>query len=173
MTAIVELYEEMQHTPGDIVDHLQRLHDLVIETDAQVVVELGVARGASTSALLAGIEETGGRVWSVDIEIPEAGLLPALVEGHPQWTYTVADDLSVVDECPRPVDVLFVDSAHDYQHTLAELTAYAPLVRSGGCVVMHDSAHVPDILQAVRDYWGSLGIHELYEHCYGLYVRHV
>lgn len=37
----------------------------------KVILELGVRGGISTSALLAGVEKSGGHLWSVDVEEPQ------------------------------------------------------------------------------------------------------
>lgn len=128
--------------------------------------------GNSTAALLAGCQVTGGRVWSVDIKVPDEGIHGAVLESS-LWTFTLGDSLEAVEECPRPIDLLFIDSAHDYEHTIAELRAYAPLVRKGGVVVMHDTTSWPDdVPRAIREYWpdGVLEREEWRTNCNGLFI---
>ena len=140
--------------PSDIRTHLPRLRDLVVDTDAQVVVELGVRTGRSTTALLAGAEETGGLVWSCDVVNHGA---PTDVTEHPQWEFGRGDDLAMAAHAPRPICVLFIDTSHEYEHTVAELRAYGPLVRSGGVIALHDTDETtwPACAQAVR-HWFEL-----------------
>lgn len=142
--------------PSDIRSHLPRLRDLVVDTDAQVVVELGVRTGRSTTALLAGVEQTGGLVWSCDVVDVLAGL-PDEVARHPQWEFVRGDDLAMAAHAPRPICVLFIDTSHEYEHTVAELRAYGPLVRSGGVIALHDTDETtwPACAQAVR-HWFEL-----------------
>jgi hypothetical protein len=54
------------------------------------------------------------------------------------WTFVQADDLKVVDEAPT-CDVLFIDTTHGYQQTWNELLNYAPKVRTGGVILLHDT----------------------------------
>lgn len=56
------------------------------------------------------------------------------------WDFLQADDLSgqALRFVPDRLDVLFIDTNHRYEHTLAELRAYVPRVRPGGVVLAHD-----------------------------------
>jgi predicted O-methyltransferase YrrM len=120
---------------SDIVDHLPRLHAETARYTAPQVVELGVRSGNSTCAFLAAVETVGGLVWSVD---PERAHVPPHWFDSDLWTFVQADDLKVVDEAPQ-CDVLMVDTSHVLDQTRNELAAYAPKVRSGGVVLLHDS----------------------------------
>jgi cephalosporin hydroxylase len=106
------------------------------------VLELGVRTGNSTVAFLAAAEEAGGHVWSVDLDPPHAP--HDTWTGSGRWTFLQGDDLKITlpEEAPgvplRP-DILFIDTAHTYEHTLAELRRYVPVVAEGGVVLMHDT----------------------------------
>ena len=121
-------------TMSDIHDHLPLLKRMVEQFDAQHVVELGARSGLSTVAWLSGLESTGGRLTSVDIdEAPQIGT-------HANWEHIQGDDtdldvLASVDGC----DILFVDTSHHYEHTLWELRNWGPKVRPGGFIVCHDT----------------------------------
>ena len=111
----------------------------VLDRPGSVVVELGGGvPGLSTTMFLSAIEEAGGELWSVDLQ-------PAQVPGEwhdlAYWHFLQADDLSpqAREWLPAACDVLFIDSDHHYDHTLAELRVYAPRVRAGGVVLLHDT----------------------------------
>lgn len=127
-------YRRVCETPSDIVGHLPRFVQIVTERNAQHVIELGTRSGVSTIAWLYGLERTGGRLSSVDIdEQPDIGVWP-------HWTFHQADDLDpdlVVSLAPA--DVVFIDTSHRYEHTLAELNVYRWLVKPGGLMVLHDT----------------------------------
>src|SRR5262249_32923697 len=55
--------------------------------------------------------------------------------------FLIADDTSAKaqDWLPAECDVLFIDTDHSYDHTLAELRTYMPRVRPGGIVLLHDT----------------------------------
>jgi predicted O-methyltransferase YrrM len=126
------LYESYVANPSDINEHLTFIHDLVIELNAQQVVELGVRSGVSTAAFLAALEETGGRLWSCDIAHHNA---PVIIADHPQWEFHIGDDLQLAAESPL-CDVLFIDTSHAYKQTVDELNAYAGKAR---VVLLHDT----------------------------------
>jgi predicted O-methyltransferase YrrM len=161
---------------SDIKQHLPQLHAEASIGDAHVI-ELGVRSGNSTSAFLAGVEEHGGHLWSVDIARPS---LPWL--NHPQWTLRVGDDLLLADELPDDVDVVFIDTSHHYLQTCAELALYVPKVKPGGVVLLHDvelerpdGAVVTDppfpVRVAVDEYCAANGLTPEYvTGCYGLGV---
>ncbi|HEU5394693.1 MAG TPA: class I SAM-dependent methyltransferase [Candidatus Methylomirabilis sp.] len=129
-----EAYERVCATPSDINEHLPTLADLCRRTDAKRVIELGVRTGVSTVAWLHGLTETDGHLWSVDTGPP-----PPMK--HPRWTFTRGEDLDpfVLSQLPAEADVVFVDTDHRYELTLAEIREYAGRVRSGGCLVLHDA----------------------------------
>jgi predicted O-methyltransferase YrrM len=119
----------------DIQGHLDYLAEAVIDVDARAVLELGVREGVSTIALLYGLLVTGGHLWSVDTDEHQ------LVGTYPHWTFLVADDRSPTARAATPLalDLLFIDTSHEYDHTLTELRTYAPRVRPGGRVLLHDT----------------------------------
>ena len=127
------LYAAYRDQPSDISEHLQYMRDLCVELDAKVVVELGVRGGVSTAAFLDAMEHTGGMVWSCDIAPPQ---VHDVIAEHGQWEFMWGDDLELADEAPE-CDVLLIDTSHHYEHTVAELAAYAPKVRR--VILLHDT----------------------------------
>ena len=163
---------------SDISAHLPRLFDLASKQHVKVI-ELGVRSGDSTSAFLAAAELFAGEVWSVDISEPR---VPEAWRDLPFWYLTVGDDLEVADQLPDDVDVLFIDTSHTFEQTKAELELYAPKVRPGGVIVLHDTElKHPDaspasdpafpVAEAVREFSGASGLNvEWVTGCYGLAV---
>lgn len=142
---LLEEYRERLTDPGteihpnDIRDEMPFLLAAASGYTGCRVLELGVRTGRSTSAFLAAAARAGGRVWSVDIAEPD---VPAhwLASGY--WTFKQADDLDVTPELegwPDSYHVVFVDTSHQYLHTLAELRRFVPYVAPGGVVLCHDT----------------------------------
>jgi cephalosporin hydroxylase len=166
---------------SDIVDWLPVLHDTVMTYPKAAVIELGVRTGNSTAALLAAAEWVDGHVWSVDVAAPR---VPDWWQSTGRWTLQVGHDLdpAVLAAMPERCDVLFIDTSHHYDHTLAELRAYVPRVRPGGTVLMHDTElERPDgwtgisypVRTAIEDYCAETGLTcEFRSGCYGLGVVH-
>lgn len=185
---LTELYDDCRSTPSDIFEHLEYMHDLVVEHNAQTVVELGVRSGNSTAALLAAVERTGGHLWSVDVcLIPQtnyvlfaraAGVTNRGDEGA-LWTFIIGNDLEVAHRLPERIDVLFIDTSHTFAQTLAELRLYGP---RADVVLLHDTMlERPDasppsdpsfpVRAAVDVYLDESGrSFTNFEHCYGLGV---
>lgn len=119
-----------------------------------VIIELGVREGNSTCAFLAVLENVKGTLWSVDINPART---PPEWDKIEHWKFLQADDMSpeAREWLPAECDVLFIDTSHVYEHTLVELAEYAPRVRPGGVILMHDTehgGHYPDMPQPQPDF---------------------
>ena len=127
---------------SDIQGHLPYLYETVRSYPDPVVIELGVREGNSTIALLAATC-SGGHLWSADV-LPPA--VPNDWREDARWHFLLADDLSpqALAWAPPVCDVLFIDTSHTYEQTLAELEAYAPRVAPGGTVLLHDTQFQED-----------------------------
>lgn len=136
MTALSEEYQRRLGIYSDVQDCMKRYHETAAAYPAVSVLELGVATGNSTSAFLAAAEITGGHVWSVDLV--RDVLVPQWWENSGYWTAIVGDDLQV--PLPdRQFDVVYIDTSHTFDHTLAELRRFVPMVAPGGTVLLHDT----------------------------------
>lgn len=131
---LAEEYERLCATPSDIYEHLPTFAAMVRELDAAHVIELGTRTGVSTVAWLYALSRTGGALTSVDIDPkPDIG-------DWPNWRFIQGDDLDpIVLGQLDLADIVFIDTSHHYEHTLAELRVYQHLVRPGGVIVCHDT----------------------------------
>jgi len=130
---------------SDVQDHLTFMYQTVLGYAEPAVLEMGVRTGNSTAALLAGVTATGGVLWSVD---PAEVQVPHEWQDDPAWHFVHASDLDpeVAAALPGQCDVLFIDTMHTYDHTLAELRLWMPRVRPGGTALFHDThAAVPGV----------------------------
>lgn len=179
---LTPLYEHLCTQPSDINEHLATMHDLAVKLDAQHIIELGVRTGVSSVAWLAALHQTGGHLWSVDIDPA-----PPMVSGHKQCTFIQGDDLDpeVLDQVPDQVDIVFIDTIHTYEQTKQELFEYVEYVKLGGCIVLHDIAverfdhHIGDLAcqplfpvrKAVEEFAAERDLKvDWYEHNNGLAV---
>lgn len=128
-------YQRRCGESSDIADHLPMLYETVCRFPGATVVELGVRGGNSTAALLAGVDEVDGHLWSVDIAWPRT---PDWWAGD-RWTFVLNNDIDALPSMPLGIDVLFIDTSHHYSHTLAELYGYTPRMNVGGVVLCHDT----------------------------------
>ena len=157
---------------SDIQEYLPFLYEQARSRPGCRVLELGARRGNSTLAFLAGCAESGGHVWSCDIDdvrrFPD-GIGP--FGGLPGWTFVHGDDMdpSVQSLLPAQADLLFLDTSHEYEHTLAELRAYMPRVAPGGIALFHDTnligwpgyqwdRAIPPVQAALDDWCAETGL---------------
>lgn len=151
MTAI-PIYEgwlQQRHAPdegSDIRAHLETLNAAARGT----VVEIGVDRGVSTSALLAGVEIRGGTVVSIDSN-PHCGAIARFRE-HPQWNFVCGHSLYV--DMPESIDVLLIDSSHEYPATLREMQRWGKRLALNGVMFLHDCGNplYPGVAQSIAEY---------------------
>lgn len=134
---------EHAHQTQDMVPHIDTLQRLA--AGAQRVNEFGVRTGVSTWALLDAMAPDG-RLVSVDNG--RCDKIPRRVREDDRWTFVAGDDLS--PEVRRQLlvnpDVVFIDTDHEYHHTLAELALAAEL--GARLIVCHDW-NLPDVADAV------------------------
>ena len=166
VTTLHDAYLDRLSRGSDITEYLPFLYEQARSREGVRVLEFGTRKGNSTLAFLAGAEESGGHVWSNDIgnvALDPEGMLPWA--RHPLWTFTCGDDMdpAVQAQLPPQCDVLFIDTSHEYKHTLAELRAYMPRLTPGGVALFHDthvydwpgygwSGDVPPVQQALNAY---------------------
>ena len=105
---------------------------------------MGVRTGESTRVFLEVAKKFNSKIYSVDLsEKPN-------IEGFDNWHFHQGDDLSFGKELTennrfpdgRPfsgIDLLFIDTSHEFEHTLKELEIFFPLMSDKGLVVLHDT----------------------------------
>lgn len=144
-------YQLLCEKNTDMGFHMPALVQAVKDLDAGTVVELGTRYGASTIAFLYALEGTHGELWSVDCSFPvmdpETGIELLNSQGPlgcvPYWTFLLGYDTSdmILRALPqRNIDLLLIDTNHVFEETIIELSLYAPLVRPGGRIMLHDTS---------------------------------
>jgi predicted O-methyltransferase YrrM len=135
---------------SDMIDHLSLLR----QASRGNVLEIGVRGGISTSALLLGVQEKGGHLWSVDIN--PCGNTFA---GHPGWTFIQADSIKekdkIISAIPDSLDVLFVDGDHSYEGAKSDLETFGPSAKT---IFIHDvecPSTYPDVRKAFDEFVGQ------------------
>jgi len=123
---------------SDIQAHLVRLYYFTVQIPVKekVVVELGVRWGTSTVAFIAAVNDSGGHLYSIDID--DCPGVRKLYEGKSNWTFIKGDDMAIVKGWKEPIDHLFIDTSHTFDHTLNELREWGKWVKSGGIITLHD-----------------------------------
>ena len=148
LDVLTERYNLLKEKNTDIGHFMDDLALAVKETNAERVFEFGVRYGASTIAFLHALYN-GGLLYSVDCSFPvtdvETGIDLLSSQGPlgcvPYWVFMLGYDTShmIYDALPTRCDVLFIDTNHVYEETLAELEKWSSRVRVGGRILLHDT----------------------------------
>lgn len=147
----MSMVERHSLIPTDINQHLTTLYMLAVEFNAKSILELGVRGGESTIALLEAAKEIGGSVTSIDIDpCPTAKERVREYGFDSYWTFILGDDRSL--DWNRPINLLFIDTTHEYELTLQELRKYEPFVARKGIIIVHDTVTFPDCEKALETY---------------------
>jgi cephalosporin hydroxylase len=126
----------------DISDHLITLFLESLALRPSLIVELGVRGGESTFVLERVAEMFDSTLISVDIEDCSR------VSAYSGWYFVKSDDIAFAKQFPewcrersiRPlIDVLLIDTSHEFAHTLQELRFWAPFLSCRSKLLMHDT----------------------------------
>lgn len=117
------------------------------------VVELGTGPGWTAIALA--LDDPDRRVVTYDPVEHEhrAEYLALAPRARERIEWVAAEGASGAGASTEPVDLLFVDSTHEREPTLAEFAAWRPRLAPGAVVAFHDYGHpdFPGVEEAIRE----------------------
>ena len=140
------------------------LYNAVLEMKAKSVLELGTGWYHSATFFLSALAQTDGKMVTVDIgrhngvygKVKEYWEKFSIQGERLKERYAEGGDLnydpSKEDFITFPVDILFIDTSHAYQHTLEELRKFVPYVSSIGRVYFHDVNACVEVEQAAKEF---------------------
>jgi cephalosporin hydroxylase len=121
------------------------IQEIIAEVKPDFVIETGTLWGGSAALWAMILEQVNpeGRVVSVDIEDKRAKKLPPITAEEVDFLIGSSTEPKIVAEIARRVRgkkvVVILDSAHDKDHVLAEMRAYAPMVPQASYLIVQDS----------------------------------
>ena len=127
----------------------------MLPTDRPVnIIDLGAGSGTTAGAVYA--ERPDANVWTFDISEENIGWAHQFLSNigvGAQWRGTVMDSVEAAHEyAARNVDMLLIDTSHDYEPTVRELAAWLPLLRDPALVWCHDFRGLyPGVTRAVEE----------------------
>lgn len=153
------------------VTHIRQGHVLAVMANAlqwRRIAELGVRKGGTAELILRfapHVHYTGVDAWTpVKGDASQPGFTDYGRPDMAEWKRTATDQLRrygaravliqarTVDAArafaPGSFDAVFIDADHRYEHVLADIDAWRPLVREGGWITGHDWDW-PSVRQAV------------------------
>lgn len=126
-------YQDACQQEGDMKPFLPWMKDHAKGT----VLEIGTRAGHSTSALLAGVQQNGGVVLSLDLTD-----CSKLYQNHPQWKFIQTSSQNPKLKVP-PLDMVLIDGDHTREGYKADLERFWPMVKPGGYILSHDITPEP------------------------------
>ncbi len=129
---------------SDISEHLSTLYGICLAKMPNSILELGTRGGESTRVLVEFCEKFKRVGKSVDLVSQPEWLATR------KWKHFVGDDIAIGKvlaaekrwpdgEVFDSIDLIFLDSSHEYEHTLEELRIYWPLISNEGVLILHDT----------------------------------
>lgn len=140
-----ERYSEVQahaRVPTDISDHLQRMYTESLKRQPSTIVEVGVRGGESTYVFERISEICDAHLISVDVADCSD------VSDYEDWHFVQADGTKFGGEFNSwadsngvnpDIDILFIDTTHEYTETRAEIDAWFPHLSDESTVFFHDT----------------------------------
>lgn len=135
-----------------VARQLLDMHAEALSREKPVIVELGVDIGNSTRLFLNAIDKKEGSfLISVDI------LDCSDVAKSDKWTFVQQDSADVnalVNKVPilnDGIDILYVDSLHEYSHVKKEIYNYFPYMKQGGVIFFDDTDSGPYMMFQRKD----------------------
>ena len=148
------------NTPGWILLYEEAFLEALARTlpENSKIINIGSAVGTSSSAIMRGVQHLDNvTVISIDVEDcpQELDMLKARhLYDENRFFQVQADSVMAAKEIDYELDMVFVDGSHSYKGTLADLEAYAPLLKPGGLMVCHDymDPRQPECSKAILDW---------------------
>jgi cephalosporin hydroxylase len=126
---------------GDISSHLPAIFAYTLLQNSQIIIEAGVRGGESTLAFSKAINLLNAKLIGIDIEESSRGVYAHLTNA----SFVAMNDLdfpSYYKDNQKP-DIIFIDTSHAYEHTLAEIKGFVPVLAERGMLMFHDSNVTP------------------------------
>ncbi|MBI9088415.1 MAG: class I SAM-dependent methyltransferase [Desulfobacterium sp.] len=126
-------------------------HTLIKLLKPTSILETGVHKGYSTCCMASALYElkTNGHIWCIDPQVLphlwENTELDQLVTWIPKFSNETFEDVKNIN-----FDLLVLDSNHDYNTAIWELTTFEPLLKKGGYIFMHDTLYFDGVGAAVK-----------------------
>ena len=135
--------------------HLRIMMDFLKKKKNPLILELGVERGASTTAFLSVCEEINGTLYSVDIDDCKDVVI------SDKWNFLQSDDLDfkyILEKFKKleveGIDLLYIDSYHEKKHVLSLLNIWFKYVKKNGAIFIDDVDSLPFLKK--KDIWTSI-----------------
>lgn len=146
LNAYKEILVYSNKNNSDISSHLPTLFVYSVLQNSSIIVEAGVRGGESTLAFGKSLDFSDSLLIGIDIEDAPKGIYSQIENS----LFLCMDDLdfshyyrSTPELKNRSLDMIFIDTTHYYEHTLAEIASFVPDLADNGLLLFHDSYQSP------------------------------
>ncbi len=146
---------------SDINQHLPTIYCHTLMSNPKLIMELGVRGGESTKALFGAAKITNGKLIGLDIDLSCIDIYKRL-HAPDMVQFLCQNDIDFGiknrDFYNQQVDVLFIDTSHEYIQTLKEITIYLPFLNQNGIMLFHDSnwnSRLSGVTRALKRHFGD------------------
>jgi hypothetical protein len=108
------------------------------------IIEIGSALGGSGLFMAAATEREGGPIYSIDPATADRDVMrfafqrEGLLDRLEQMVMTSDEAIGRLEHLTGRTGLVFIDGLHTETATLADFRNYAPLIRPGGALLVHD-----------------------------------
>ncbi len=137
------IYSNQKDT--DISSHLPALFCHTVLQNPKIIVEAGVRGGESTIPFRESLKFCDAKLIGIDIEKTAAKPYSEIE----QAIFLLMDDLdfnTYLKNSPfnnKKMDIIFIDTTHEYEQTIKEIALFEPLLADNGFLSFHDSNVTP------------------------------
>jgi len=137
-----ETLQQMKDMTRAMRSYVYTIWEMVYESNAQNIGEIGTRNFQSTRTILSALAEKGsGLLTSVDISPHASRLTP---EMEPYWRFILGDSTKEETRdkvADREYDIFLIDGSHEYDDVKRDFELYFSLVKRGGFMLFHDIAN--------------------------------
>lgn len=165
--------ESIKAYPRAMRFYVLTLHEIVLESKPERVLEIGTQNGQSTKAILTALAKTGkGKLVSLDHKNRSTILDAEYPDLKSYWNFIQGDThLPEVFESAKNAvegqlyDIVFIDGDHKYAGAKQDFVEYTQLLRPGGIVILHDTINKNE---GVHQVWAEIDWPEKFNFDWGL-----
>ena len=139
MNILEKIEQQRRASTGGFSLHYGFLYSLILGMESKNVFEFG--SGLSSEVILNALEETDGKLTSVDVRPIEQNNRTFYMK-YPKWNYVRGDSTKILDDMNHePYDVILHDGSHIGSEVLIDLEKIYPYLKQDGILITHDTLH--------------------------------
>lgn len=134
------------------------LYEMILESEPDLVLEIGVYYGQSTKAILLALQELKkGKLISIDRGNRTELLVDEFSDLKEYWNFIRGDShqKEILEKANiiGKYDLLIIDGDHTYEGVKNDFLMYEPLVKPGGLILLHD---VINRRAGIQKFWDEI-----------------